>query len=106
MAAEAVAGAAASAGASIGEAVGELASLIRREDGDSEPSDGKPKRGVMYIRPLPRAHAHIKCHCALCMRGESCSDTVDELVLPPGLPIRALAEAAKEGWRPKDGAKP
>ena len=53
VAAEAVAGAAASAGASIGEAVGDLASMIRREDSDGEPGDGKPKQGVHTTRLLP-----------------------------------------------------
>lgn len=87
VAAEAVAGAAASAGASIGEAVGELASLIRREDGEGEPGDGKPKLGVSSGSPLPKAYVHGGCRHALCMHGVSCSNMVEELVVLPGLPI-------------------
>ncbi|KAK9822688.1 hypothetical protein WJX81_000906 [Elliptochloris bilobata] len=84
VAADAVAGAAASAGASIGEAVGGLASLVRREDGDGEPGDGKPKPGARRRRE----------------GGDE--DAVEELVMPPDLPIEAIAEEVKESWRLKE----
>lgn len=161
VAAEAVAGAAASAGASIGEAVGELASLIRREDGDS---DGKPKRSANVTGLLSRTASScslvkMRCACmcsaaqrqawwcvgwpcsvrhgsmcvdshcqpscqlsifisALVSRGTptpSCADAgtrraegsgdedaMDELVMPPDLPIEAIAEEVKESWRLKE----
>ena len=71
VATEAVAGAAASAGASIGEAVGELASLIRREDGEGEPGDGKPKRsanatGLLSATACWRLHVKMRHACMVC----------------------------------------
>ena len=77
VAAEAVAGAAASAGASIIETVGELASLIRREDGEGEPGNSKPKRGVCNGSPVVKAYARGGCD-ALCMHDVSCSITAAE----------------------------